>query len=529
MGLFDGFRLWNEKVRLERSRVRLLREAVQAGADRMKKSLRDPDESDWLALGTSQYRGLDDVDAQTMRDQAVRLYYRDPIARNAIRLYEKYVAGRGFFVSHEVTKKELPQLWEWWKLFVKRNKFWIRSKEVVRRGMRDGEVFVRIFHDSVGIPLLRFMDPSRIKSPTQKSSNRGNDSNGIVTDPEDIEAVLGYWYDETWIPAEEVIARKILVDSDVKRGRSILEVVMPRLAMYGKWLMDRMKLNYIRSLIGMSRKVKGSPAQAENLAAGYETSKVTAPDRSAYHKVPEGVSVVTHNEGVEYGFMTPNLQAADVQHDGRTLLLTIAAGLGYPEYMLTSDASNANFSSTLVAEAPGVMEFQDWQDFWRDFFEEVYERVILAGIRVGKIPEEYQTEEAQQSTGEEEVTDPITGKTSTKRARTIEYAMVRKPTPTTCDIQYPEVVHREVYQETQALALQAAQGWISKHTAAARVNLNLDDELEIMGREKDLEEEDEPEEDPMAGDPAEQAYRKGREDAIAGRDQKKPDSSKDEE
>lgn len=497
--MFEGLKLRRERIELQRAQVRVMTEAVQGSLSRMKRSLDDADANDWVPIGTTAGRGLDVTDSQAMRDQAVRLYYRNSHARGIIRLMEKYICGRGFSIAHDC---DLDAVKEWWADFWKLNKMTRRCKEIIRRGMRDGDVAIRKFRQKgTGQLVLRFMDVAKIKEPAQaRGGPTGADnSDGIATDPQDIENVLGFWYDEQFVPASEVFFRKILVDSDVKRGRSFLEVVMPDLALYRKWLTDRMKLNYIRSLIGLDKEVRGGPSEVASLAAGYETSKLRAADGSAYHKTPEGVSVVTHNPGVKYSFMTPNLQAGDVQHDGRSVLLSIAAGSGLSEPMVTADASNANYASSLVAEAPAVMEFEDWQDFWRDLFEEIYETCIQYGIRAGVIPEKYEDEQLV------EAPDPATG----EMIQTKQKVLV--DTPTTCDVEYPEIVHREILQETQALALQSAQRWISAHTAAARLNLNYDEELERIRREEKADAEQQGPEDQT-----EQDYEKARQDAIDG-------------
>jgi hypothetical protein len=37
---------------------------------------------------------------------------------------------------------------------------------------------------------------------------------------------------------------------------------------------------------------------------------------------------------------------------------------GLPEFMITGDASNGNYASTMIAEGPGEREIEDWQDFF---------------------------------------------------------------------------------------------------------------------------------------------------------------------
>jgi hypothetical protein len=59
-----------------------------------------------------------------------------------------------------------------------------------------------------------------------------------------------------------------------------------------------------------------------------------------------------------------------------------------PEFMLTSDASNANYSSTMVAEGPAVKMFQRLQHDMIEEDLEVMWRVITAAVQQGRLPAE---------------------------------------------------------------------------------------------------------------------------------------------
>ncbi len=61
--------------------------------------------------------------------------------------------------------------------------------------------------------------------------------------------------------------------------------------------------------------------------------------------------------GTEYHFPAAGIDAARFVAVLQAELRAIAARLVMPEFMLTSDASNANYSSTLVAEGPAVKMF----------------------------------------------------------------------------------------------------------------------------------------------------------------------------
>ena len=67
-------------------------------------------------------------------------------------------------------------------------------------------------------------------------------------------------------------------------------------------------------------------------------------------------------------------------------LRAIAARLVMPEFMLTSDASNANYSSTMVAEGPAVKMFDRLQ---HDMIEDDLEllcRVVGRAVEAGRLP-----------------------------------------------------------------------------------------------------------------------------------------------
>jgi len=71
------------------------------------------------------------------------------------------------------------------------------------------------------------------------------------------------------------------------------------------------------------------------------------------------------------------------------MLLSIAAGAGLPEFMLTSDASNANFASTMVAEGPAVKMFQSEQKFFATQFERLWQWVMTEAINRGNLPSDF--------------------------------------------------------------------------------------------------------------------------------------------
>ena len=424
--------------------------------------LPEADEASWTKLGGSAEKELGESDQEILRDQATNAYYRNPHGRNIFRLFEKYVAGHGFGIE---PMSSIPPVKEYWKKFWKKNKMDLKKKEIVRRAFRDGEVFIRYFpaDNKEDIMKFRFMDPAFVVDPDDKNTEEQNIKYGIKTNPEDIEDVKSYWYNGIEIPAEEVQHIKIMVDSDVLRGRSFVEPILPSLANYQLWQKDRIELNRLRNTMGLLKTVTGNPTQTANIGSGNDTSNKLNADGTPKTRAPKGVSIWTANKGVDYELKSPNLQASDVQKDGEAILLTAAAGSGLPEFMVTSNASNSNYASTVTAEGPAVMEFEDWQDFFAYHFKEMYERVILDGIKTSALPAtEIETTEEEDENGKvKEIKETI-------------------PLSTECSITFPDLVARDIKDETEALIMQNNQGWVSPQTAQAALDLDTEDEDELM-------------------------------------------------
>lgn len=437
-------------------------------------SLEDSDASQWIAMGGGDNRALEGQNQTTLRDRARYFFYKNPYGRNVIRLLVKYIVGRGFSITPD---EDLPEVKDLLKKFWRKNKMNNRKKEIVRRTMRDGEVFIRKFQ-AEGILLLRFLKPELVKDPDSKRTTVGSVKYGIETDPNDVETVLAYWYNGKRIDASEVLHKKILVDSDVRRGRSFLEAISKYLVYYSEWIDRRVKMSLIRNAVALVKTVMGTSSKVDGVAAKFETKNKTAADGTNIQQVPKGVSMYVANKGVDYEFKTPNVQASDAQHDGRAILLGISAGAGLPEFMITSDASNASYSSTMVAEAPGTMEFEDWQEDFEDLFRDIYTAMIETAIAGQLLPSQiYDTEEVP-------VINTATGEKS------IEKITVSRDLSTECSITFPELIHRDIKVETDALTMQKNNEWISDHTASARLDLNYEEEQDLIRRERENEEAD---------------------------------------
>ena len=430
----------------------ILNEAVDLSAE----------DKGWSLVGSSGLVGgsvdkeISLEDARTLRAQVYKLYHKNPHVRSIVRTLVKFVFGRGVTVnfndSDNVDREDVA--WEYWDKWKRANKWNIKQKEMATRTFRDGEAFLynrRV--KGLKIPKLQFLEPDQILS------SKSNITFGIETDPDDVEDVVSYRWKidamsdkELTIPANQIVHTKLFGDSNQKRGRTVLEPVLRHITMYDQWLNDRMVLNKVRSAVALVRQVEGSSAQLRTIRAKQaDTSNVL---KTRQQKVMRPGTVITAKPGVKYTYLTPNLQAADVQHDGRTLLLAISTGVGFPEMFLTADFSNANYSSTLTAQNPMVREFEDYQNTFGEFIIELVTEIFDIGISMKQLPENI-----------------------------LENMEI--------GITWPPLVHKDLKALVDALNILFANGILSRTTFAAETGHDFEKEQELIKSDAEATEEEE--------------------------------------
>ena len=120
-------------------------------------------------------------------------------------------------------------------------------------------------------------------------------------------------------------------------------------------------------------------------------------------------------------------------------LRAVASRLVMPEFMLTSDASNANYSSTMVAEGPAVKNFEAEQDAQIEFDLELLHDALRHATAVGLISQ----------------TDLNC---------------------VTINVQPPSVQVRDRKGEAEVRQIDMGLGLLSPQTASAQTNLDYDQE-----------------------------------------------------
>lgn len=355
-----------------------------------------PDPGEWTLVGGSKQMGTE-PERSLVREKVRKLVSENPHASNILRLLDSYVTGPGLQINHQPALEHAASAHSQelaneadriWKDFYKLNSGHYSFREHARRTWRDGECFIRKFNGDAWPPALRFLDPETI-TPTAEDP----DSQGIVTEPHDVETPLEYLHLLSptsqlveRIEASQLMQTRIGVDSNEKRGVSIFAAIMEPLLSYSRWMETELLARKLQSSIVLWRKVQGSPQMAENFADQAGSASGMAGMRR--EKFAPG-TILTTNHGTDIQFLQPNTNFGDAVSLGRMLLLSIAAGAGLPEFMLTSDASNANFASTMIAEGPAVKFFQSQQHFFAEEFGKLWQWVMQDAVDAGLLPTDF--------------------------------------------------------------------------------------------------------------------------------------------
>ncbi|GAB4159727.1 MAG: phage portal protein [Planctomycetaceae bacterium] len=354
------------------------------------------DPGNWTLLGDTK-SNVTESERIDVRTKARQLVADNPHARNILRLLDIYVVGPGLKLSHMVldTQDDTPELVKradhLWRTFLNENRRHFSYREYARRTWRDGECFLRFFSGTQWPPTVRFVDPESIAA-THDHPN----SHGILTDPNDVETAIAYLRVDLangelleQIPANEMIHTRMGVDSNQKRGISIFASMLDSLTRFDQWMETELAARKLQASIVLWRRIQGSPSQASAFADNVATGTTNHLSGTVRKERFRAGTILTTSQGTDLQFLQPDTNFGDAVPLGRMLLLCTAAGAGLPEFMVTSDASNANFSSTMVAEGPAVKLFQSEQEFFSGEYERLWKLVMKQAIATEKLPEDF--------------------------------------------------------------------------------------------------------------------------------------------
>lgn len=318
-----------------------------------------------------------------------RILWRDnEFAKNAHRNRVNYIVGQSHSYTvvgkdEEVKQETLHRVQAVLDRILKANNWGNRQREIKLRDDRDGETFVRKFDGEDGIMRFRFVEPRQVLPP---SVDTGCQSFGVETLPDDCETVVAYHVDGSPVPAAQIQHRKWNVDSSIKRGYPLLFPVWKNLTRASKLLRNMSVATEIQTAIALIRKHQQASKEA---VRSFISARADQQQRNANGQVenvlryPSG-SIIDAPQGQDYE-IPPQLDPSKTVAALQAELRAVAAFLVMPEFMLTSDASNANFASTMVAEGPAVKNFESEQKTQIDYDLELLNDALAYAARSGLI------------------------------------------------------------------------------------------------------------------------------------------------
>ena len=244
------------------------------------------------------------------------------------------------------------------------------SKDLMHRLDVDGEAFTRYFAQASGLVTIRTVEAEHVRAPN--SEYGPHYSFGIQTDPEDVETREGYWVVEdpsrgwipSFVPAEEICHIKLNTPRSAKRGLPTFYPCEQLLRIASDLLVGVAKNANHRAKIAMVRTVTGALADAAtSMMQELADVKVMDPASGTAVNVEKfnWGTILTQPDNVKTEFPNANFDSGNFDVALQMILRAVAARLVMPEWMLTVNAQNSNFSSSLIAEAPSTKAFEDLQ------------------------------------------------------------------------------------------------------------------------------------------------------------------------
>jgi hypothetical protein len=323
-----------------------------------------------------------------------------------------YVIGTGFtfkFLPDELGMEGLAETCQKWvDLFARQNRWHgDADREGFARSRRDGDTFYALYAMPDGTTQLRFIEPEQIVEPPESLKpdldERYADGNptswkfGVHTSESDHQRVFGYFVqwsqspaDYEYLPADMVVHQKVNVDRNIKRGLSDFYPVFDPIDEAHRLRKNTSEGSITQAAIAYiveaAEGVTRDTAQAATFArADYTgTVRTSQSQRSYTVKKIQPNTVLTTPHGQQY---KPGPLGAERAPNFIEVLQSDLRWVGQrwdmPEYMISGDASNANYASTMVAESPWVKACVAKQHAMKSVFEEIMWRVIGNAIKSG--------------------------------------------------------------------------------------------------------------------------------------------------
>ena len=269
------------------------------------------------------------------------------------------------------------------------------EQELFWRSLRDGEFFLRL-HDNAGRLQVRVIEPEQIGCRPGDPEDVW--SFGVGTRPEDVACPLEYavrWRlpggDEwEYVDAADLIHGKRNTDRNIKRGLPDFawdaELLLRTV---GKLLFNMAQGSSIQAAIALIRQyATGTESEITTINRNQASETRVNPLTRRTEDVvdyPAG-TIISIPEGQEYKEPPYGQYAANHQGVVQTVCQGVAAKWNAPAWLISGDASNNNFASSVVAESPFNRRCKKEQGFYRRLYGRVMQRAVQVAVSAGRLP-----------------------------------------------------------------------------------------------------------------------------------------------
>lgn len=346
-----------------------------------------------------------------IRNAARTVCAQSALAAALLERLTDYVVGRGFAYSattcqpgDEPIAAAVQQVID---EFLQRNDFaGDLDREIFARSRRDGEALVALYPLPGGAAEIRLVEPEQLTEPDDPRAVEdwlGAETPscwryGVHSDAGDAQSIHGYfiqWTERTgdfdYLPASRLEHLRINVDRNTKRGLSDFYPVLHWLDRADKLLRNTAEGAAIQAAIAYIKEHAPGVTQAAAETSTLLRASASVPQRVAGTIRAQQVqafspgTILATSPGTLYrpgplgAAHAPNFIAVH-----QAVLRLIGNRWGMPEYMVSGDASGANYASTLVAESPFVNACEAKQAIYIACFRRLLWKAIDIAAAAGR-------------------------------------------------------------------------------------------------------------------------------------------------
>jgi hypothetical protein len=365
-------------------------EILEAGISRADLELALEDKG-FIRLGGPARSGeLEPASRQLIVERARLYWHRDPLCKQAVRLWTDYSVGDGltFRAEKPAVQKVLEEFWKH-----KRNRRILRARGQRKSSTKllvDGEVFFALFGDT---PLIRRIDPLEITD--------------IISLPDDKESPVFYkrqfmtptgqqrtiyYLDWAYADDEEeevpllknekgdiikwkskVFIYHLPFDDFAQRGNSLLGSVLDWCREHRRFMMSRVAITQALSKFALKLSLQGG---ASTLAAAKTQLQATVTNEAGEtNPPPVAGSTWLENKAATLTAMPRATGATDARNDSDLLKLMVSAGTNIMLHYF-GDPSTGNLATSTSMELPMRKAFGAYRQLWIEFYEDLFSIVL---------------------------------------------------------------------------------------------------------------------------------------------------------